>query len=199
MNLTCEANGHPSPQYQWFKNSKEISTKNYIIIKKINTTEIGEYRCQVNNDAGTLSTQTSSSAACEFDFTVAAVQRCFIKISQNLRNFKTTFFAEHLRWLSFTASCEFDFTFAAVRKCSIKISQNLRNFNSTFFCRTSPVAASGFCRCSQRKSFRSFYFQGCCWAIKEFMDNLYIYISMDTSCLKGHSKVWNNFLQLKAL
>ena len=88
LNLTCEADGHPSPQYQWFKNGKVISRKNYIIIKKINSTETGDYRCQVNNDVGTLSTQTSSSTSCEFVFIVAAVQRCSVKklvliISQN--------------------------------------------------------------------------------------------------------------------
>ena len=73
LNLTCEADGHPSSQYQWFKNGKAISTKNYIIIKKVNSTEISDYRCQVNNDVETMPIQTSCSACCEFDFIVAVV------------------------------------------------------------------------------------------------------------------------------
>ena len=54
LNLTCEAVGHPPPQYQWYKDDELISgaVLPYLYIPEITPSDRGSYTCVASNRAG---------------------------------------------------------------------------------------------------------------------------------------------------
>lgn len=56
-NLSCSAEGFPSPVIYWFKNDQPVpdsTNRNYLIFNEVALTDRGYYHCMASNSEGTV-------------------------------------------------------------------------------------------------------------------------------------------------
>lgn len=59
LRLECFASGIPRPKVMWKHNGKSLSIKeDVLVIKEVNKTHNGTYRCIAKNEGGRITTQT---------------------------------------------------------------------------------------------------------------------------------------------
>ena len=79
VTLSCQASGIPPPMVSWFKADGQRVDGSELVLKNINRSEAGEYRCEASNECGNASETATIDVQCKWQISTICLNCVTVK------------------------------------------------------------------------------------------------------------------------